>query len=70
MPGGFDGGALGFLCFGKATAPVAVAAARGMACFFGGMAYFFAASGRGVGGRKEENGGRKASERERCEGKA
>ena len=70
MPGGFDGGALGFLCFGWTTTPVAVAAARGMAYFFGGMACFFAASGRGFGGRKGENGGRKASERERCEGKA
>ena len=70
MPGGFDGGALGFLCFGWATAPVAVAAARGMAYFFGGMACFFAASGRGFGGRKGENGGKKASEQERYEGKA
>ena len=33
-------------------APVAVAAARGMAYFFDGMAYFFAASERGFGGRK------------------
>ena len=58
MPGGFDGGAPGFLCFGGATVPVMVAAARGMAYFFGGMACFFAASGRGFGGRK-------ASEREK-----
>ena len=41
-----------------------------MAYFFGGMACFFAASGRGFGGRKGENGGRKASEQERCEEKA
>ena len=58
MPGGFDGGALGFLGFGWATAPVAVAAARGMAYFFGDMACFFAASGRVFSGRK-------ASEREK-----
>ena len=52
MPGAFDGGALGFLYFGWATTPVAVATAGGMAYFFGGMACFFAASGRGFGGRK------------------
>ena len=46
MPGGFDGGTLGFLCFGWATAPVAGAAARGMAYFFGGIVCFFAASER------------------------
>ena len=58
MPDGFNGGALGFLSFGWATVPVVVAAARDMAYFFGGMACFFAASGRGFGGRK-------ASEREK-----
>ena len=46
MPGGLDGGALGFLCFGWATEAVAVVAARGIMYFFGGMACFFAASER------------------------
>ena len=38
MPGGLDGGALGFLCFGWATEVVAVVAAWGITYFFGGMA--------------------------------
>ena len=65
MPGGFDGGALGFLCFGWATVPVVVAAARGMAYFFGSMA----ATGRQAGGgmAEEREGmavGRRASGRD------
>ena len=56
MPGGFTGGALGFLCFGLATEVVAVAAARGTTYFFGGMAAGWEASGRENGGRKEEYG--------------
>ena len=56
MPGGFDGGALGFLCFGWATEAVVVAAARGTADFFGGMAAGWEASGRENGGRKGANG--------------
>ena len=58
MPGGLDGGALGFLCFGWATEAVAVAAARGTTYFFGGMAAGWEASGREIGGRKEKMGGK------------
>ena len=56
MPGGLDGGALGFLCFGWATEAVAVAAARGVTYFFGGMVAGWEASGREIGARKGENG--------------
>ena len=64
MPGGLVGGALGFLCFGCATEAVAVAAVRGATYFFGGIATGWEASGREIGGRKEEKIGR-ASCRER-----
>ena len=56
MPDGLDDGALGFLCFGWATEAVAVAAARGTAYFFGGMAAGWEASGREIDGRNGENG--------------
>ena len=56
MPGGLDGGALGFLCFGWAMEAVAVAATRGTTYFFGGMAAGWEASGRENGGRKGANG--------------
>ena len=65
MPGGLDGGALGFLCFGWATVPVVVAAARGMAYFFGGMAATGRRAGGSLaGGRKRMEEGRRASGRE------
>lgn len=65
MPGGFNGGALGFLCFGWATVPVVVAAARGMAYFFGGMAATGRRAGRGLAGEREGMaGGRRASGRD------
>ena len=64
-PGGFVGGALGFLCFGWATAPVAVAAARGMAYFFGGMAATGRRARGGLAGeRGRMAGGRRASGRD------
>lgn len=49
MPGGLDGGVLGF---GWATEAIAVAAARGAAYFFGGLAAGWEASGRENDGRK------------------
>ena len=68
MPGGLDGGALGFLCFGWATEAVAVAAARGTMYFFGGMAAGWEASGREIGGRKGENGREVGKKREETAG--
>ena len=68
MPGGLDGGALGFLCFGWATEAVAVAAARGTTYFFGGMAAGWEASGREIGGRKGENGRKVGEKREKTVG--
>ena len=69
MPGGLDGGALGFLCFGWATEAVAVAAARGTTYFFGGMAAGWEASGREIGGRNGENGREVGEKREETAGR-
>ena len=69
MPGGLDVGALDFLCFGWAMMPVAVAAARGTTYFFGGMAAGLEASGREIGGRKEENGREVGEKREETAGR-
>ncbi|XP_044405757.1 uncharacterized protein [Triticum aestivum] len=57
---------LGFLCFGWATVPVVIAAACGMAYFFGGMAATRRRAGGGFGGRKGGNGGRKGRARGRA----
>ena len=69
MPGGLGDGALTFLCFGWATEVVAVAAARGTTYFFGGMAADWEASGREIGGRKGEIGGKWGEKREEMAGR-
>ena len=73
MPGGLDGGALCFLCFGWAAAAVVSVAARGNTYFFGGMEAGLKGRRRSLAGGMENereaegeaggNGGKRASSR-------
>ena len=66
---GLDGGTLGFLCFGWATAAVGPVAARGTTYFFGGMAAGWEGRRRRLAGGMENEREAEGGKREETAGK-